>query len=159
MFLFLNQTLPTKTRYEGEDLKIVLREQLNEYGGLIARVRDQISDASDINYRPMDWIWVPAPWHDGRVVLIGDAVHSTTPHLATGAGIAIEDAVVLAEELGKGERLSQAITQFMERRYERCEMVVQTALQLSRMEQDPKVPDHELLALSDKAFSALTAPI
>jgi hypothetical protein len=33
------------------------------------------------------------------VVLIGDAVHATTPHMAAGAMIGMEDAMVLAEEL------------------------------------------------------------
>jgi 2-polyprenyl-6-methoxyphenol hydroxylase-like FAD-dependent oxidoreductase len=37
------------------------------------------------------------------VVLIGDAAHTTTPHLASGAGIAIEDAIVLAEELASDQ--------------------------------------------------------
>jgi 2-polyprenyl-6-methoxyphenol hydroxylase-like FAD-dependent oxidoreductase len=36
-------------------------------------------------------------------VLIGDAAHTTTPHLASGAGIAIEDAIVLAEELASDQ--------------------------------------------------------
>ena len=35
--------------------------------------------------------------HDDRVVLLGDTIHATTPHLASGAGIAVEGAVVLAE--------------------------------------------------------------
>ena len=39
------------------------------------------------------------PWHKGRVVLLGDAVHATTPHLGQGAGMAIEDSIVLADEL------------------------------------------------------------
>ena len=38
---------------------------------------------------------------EGRVVLIGDAVHATTPHLASGACIGIEDAIVLAEEIDR----------------------------------------------------------
>jgi salicylate hydroxylase len=36
-------------------------------------------------------------WHQGRVVVIGDAAHATLPHLGQGANVSIEDAVVLAE--------------------------------------------------------------
>jgi salicylate hydroxylase len=36
-------------------------------------------------------------WVTGRVALLGDACHSTLPFLAQGAGMAIEDAVVLAD--------------------------------------------------------------
>ena len=38
-------------------------------------------------------------WSDGRVTLLGDAAHATTPNLGRGAGEAIEDAVVLASRL------------------------------------------------------------
>ena len=51
--------------------------------------------------RPFEYALQPRPWRVGRVVLIGDAVHATTPHLASGAGMAVEDALVLAEELAR----------------------------------------------------------
>lgn len=40
---------------------------------------------------------------DGRVCLIGDAAHATTPHKGSGAGMAIEDAYIL------GNLISQAL--------------------------------------------------
>ena len=41
----------------------------------------------------------PAKIGEGRVTLIGDAAHPVLPHLAQGAGLAIEDAAVLAARL------------------------------------------------------------
>lgn len=42
----------------------------------------------------------PIPqWSKGRVTLLGDAAHPTLPHLTQGAGMAIEDGVVLAHHL------------------------------------------------------------
>jgi 2-polyprenyl-6-methoxyphenol hydroxylase-like FAD-dependent oxidoreductase len=38
-------------------------------------------------------------WSKGRAVLVGDAIHPTAPFVGQGAGIAIEDGVVLAKEL------------------------------------------------------------
>ena len=39
----------------------------------------------------------PLPtWSKGRVVLLGDACHPMTPYMASGAAMALEDAVVLA---------------------------------------------------------------
>lgn len=38
-------------------------------------------------------------WHSGRVALLGDAAHPILPFLAFGAGLAIEDAVVLGRAL------------------------------------------------------------
>ena len=38
-------------------------------------------------------------WHSGRVALLGDAAHAMTPNLGQGAGMGIEDAIVLTEAL------------------------------------------------------------
>jgi 2-polyprenyl-6-methoxyphenol hydroxylase-like FAD-dependent oxidoreductase len=40
-----------------------------------------------------------AEWVRGRVVLLGDAAHALSPNMGQGAGMAMEDAAVLAEEL------------------------------------------------------------
>ena len=72
-----------------------------------------------IDYRPLANLLVPAPWNRGRVVLIGDAVHATTPHLASGAGIGIESAIVLAEEIGRARDSPSALDAFHARRFER----------------------------------------
>ncbi|GJE95033.1 FAD/NAD(P)-binding domain-containing protein [Phanerochaete sordida] len=40
-------------------------------------------------------------WHNGRVVLIGDAAHPTSPHLGQGANQSFEDAGLLADLLAE----------------------------------------------------------
>ena len=40
-------------------------------------------------------------WHDGRLVLIGDAAHATGPVWAQGVAMALEDALVLGELLAR----------------------------------------------------------
>ena len=40
-------------------------------------------------------------WYKGRIVLLGDARHSVSPLTGMGAGMALEDAFVLADELAK----------------------------------------------------------
>ena len=40
-------------------------------------------------------------WGEGRAVLLGDSVHAMTPNIGQGAGMAMEDAAVLAEELAQ----------------------------------------------------------
>jgi salicylate hydroxylase len=47
------------------------------------------------------------PWSQGSVALLGDAVHAMLPFAAQGAGMAIEDAAVLAEHLA-GEASASA---------------------------------------------------
>ena len=43
-------------------------------------------------------------WSHGAVLLIGDAPHATSPNMAQGAAMALEDAIVLSECLNRGRR-------------------------------------------------------
>ena len=52
-------------------------------------------DDDAVVYRPVENVLVPPPWHRGRMVLIGDAAHATSPHCGQGAAQAIEDGIVL----------------------------------------------------------------
>ena len=59
-------------------------------------------------------------WSSGAVVLLGDAVHPTTPNLGQGGCLAIEDAVVLARCVHKySSNLSDALRRFASLRYPR----------------------------------------
>jgi len=106
-----------------------VRNLLKDFGGDMARVRDGITDQSSIVQRPFEYAFQPLPWHKGRVVLIGDAVHATTAHLASGAGIAVEDALVLSEELARaGGDVERGLAAFEDRRFERCKFVVESSV-------------------------------
>lgn len=111
-----------------------LRNILANFGGLIGDIRDRLGPESVIVYRPLKTIFMPAPWYKGRVVLIGDAVHAMTPHLASGAGCAIEDAIVLAHELQAVDNLEAALAFFMTRRFERCRDIFETSIKIGEME-------------------------
>jgi len=89
---------------------------------------------SQIIYRPLEGLLMPCPWFTGRAVLIGDAVHATTPHLASGACIGIEDAIVLADELAHHDDIPAALAAFEGRRWERCRMVVENSARLGEIE-------------------------
>ncbi|KLN55564.1 FAD-dependent monooxygenase [Variovorax paradoxus] len=60
-----------------------------------------------------------------RVALVGDAAHPMVPYLAQGAGMAIEDAVALAEALGQGDAadVPAAFTRYAEARWQRNALV------------------------------------
>jgi len=83
---------------------------------------------------------MPSPWFEGRVVLIGDAAHATTPHLASGAGMAIEDGLVLVEELAAQATVPEALDRFMQRRFERCRLVIENSVELGRLEMEHGSP-------------------
>jgi len=65
-----------------------------------------------------------ASWHRGRVVLIGDAAHATTPNLGQGANQAIESAFVVAQALAN-EELSAALTNYERIRMPKAHWVTQ----------------------------------
>jgi 2-polyprenyl-6-methoxyphenol hydroxylase-like FAD-dependent oxidoreductase len=62
---------------------------------------------------------VHRPWVRGRVVLVGDAAHAMSPNMAQGVGMAVEDALVLAETIAAGRPLED----FEARRRPRVEFV------------------------------------
>jgi 2-polyprenyl-6-methoxyphenol hydroxylase-like FAD-dependent oxidoreductase len=113
-----------------EERPAKMRELLQVFGGVVAEVRDQITDPDKVDVRKLYWLVMPRPWYRGRVLLIGDAAHSTTPQLAMGGAIALEDGIVLGELLASESDLPTALEKFMERRYERCKMVVENSVQL-----------------------------
>lgn len=71
----------------------------------------------------------------GNVVLIGDAAHATTPNMGQGACQAIEDAVVLADELGRHPEPAEAFAAFEQRRKKRVHFVVNTSWRLGKLAQ------------------------
>jgi 2-polyprenyl-6-methoxyphenol hydroxylase-like FAD-dependent oxidoreductase len=64
-----------------------------------------------------------ASWGKGRVVLIGDAAHASSPSMAEGACMAMEDALVLAEAVAVTRDIDAAIAAYMARRGERVAWV------------------------------------
>ncbi len=69
----------------------------------------------------------------GRVALLGDAAHPMVPYLAQGAGMAIEDASVLAQELfdndgGQARTVQERLGRYAQRRWQRNAQVQARAI-------------------------------
>ena len=125
-----------------DELRTILRGHLAPFGGSVGWMRDQMTDATWINYRPLEAAIQPAPWHSGRVVLVGDAAHATTPHLASGAGMAVEDALVLTDELAvDGRSVAEGLAAYTARRFERCRDVVETSVAVGALQLAHGSPD------------------
>jgi 2-polyprenyl-6-methoxyphenol hydroxylase-like FAD-dependent oxidoreductase len=135
MYMFVTEERAVNERVPDEQLVPQLQALLAPFPAqLLQDVRASLGPGSSIVYRPIEGLLVPQPWSRGRVVLIGDAVHATTPHLASGAGIGIEDAIVLAEELGRAGEVGESLQRFEARRWERCRMVVENSRRLGEIE-------------------------
>jgi 2-polyprenyl-6-methoxyphenol hydroxylase-like FAD-dependent oxidoreductase len=160
MYMFLLHPAATNPWIDPQDQPQKLYEAMDGFGGFVPQIRETVrsSNAHTINYRPFEVILHPAPWYRGRVVLIGDAAHATTPHLASGAGMAIEDGIVLVEEIQATTELEEALDKFMSRRFERCRRVIENSVQLGQIEMS-----HGSLAehtrLMSEALATLRQPI
>ena len=124
----------------------------------MADLRDQITDSSLVIYRPLKALLMPAPWYRGRVLLIGDAAHATTPHLGQGAAQAVEDGVVLGELLPRDEPVADLLEGFMRRRFERCKFIFEGSLQLGEWDMHP-TPDADRAGLIRKMLDVMAQPI
>lgn len=157
-YVLLVQSEPGNPRHPQEKLAEIFRGRLASCSGIVAELRDQITDSSQVVYRPLQTIFVPAPWYKGRVILIGDAAHATTPHLGQGAAQAIEDAVVLGQLMGSETSLDAVFTKFMQRRYERCRFICESSQQIGEWEQRP-VPGADAMTLTRKMLEVVAQPI
>jgi 2-polyprenyl-6-methoxyphenol hydroxylase-like FAD-dependent oxidoreductase len=123
MYLFLVTPEPHHARFDRATYPDMLRERLAPFGGPPAWIRDNLTDESDVVYSPLSEIILPTPWHKNRVLICGDAAHACTPHITQGAAMALEDAVVLADELAEDRDLDAALIAFGERRFPRAKFV------------------------------------
>ncbi len=149
---------PGNPRFPRDTLAAEFRSRLEGYGGVLASIREQITAASQVIYRPLETLFMPAPWYRGRLLLIGDAAHATTPHLGQGAALAVEDAVVLGEELARAVPLERALSVFMERRHLRARALCEASLQLGQWEMNP-TPDADPDGLRAQTLQLAAQPI
>jgi 2-polyprenyl-6-methoxyphenol hydroxylase-like FAD-dependent oxidoreductase len=63
------------------------------------------------------------PWAAGRVLLIGDAAHATSPNMASGAAMAFEDSLVLSTLIASGRGVAQVIDEYSAQRAPRVRWV------------------------------------
>jgi 2-polyprenyl-6-methoxyphenol hydroxylase-like FAD-dependent oxidoreductase len=143
-----------KTDVTQEQARDLLRGVLAAYPApYLRRLGDLLSEDHSIVTRPWESFWLDT-WHTGRVVLIGDAVHATAPYLPAGAGMALIDSVVLAEEISESGTLADGLAAFQHRRRDRAKLVVDTSVEVTRLrrDNDPRATELITAALATLAL-------
>ena len=74
-------------------------------------------------------------WGRGRVTLLGDSAHPTTPNLGQGACLAMEDAVCLAASLAEARDVEEALQHYERVRYPRTTAITKDSWQLGKIGQ------------------------
>ena len=158
MYMYVTTPEPGNPRYPREGLAAAMRAKLSGHAPLLQELAEQITDDAGVVYRPLEGMMMRGPWHKGRVVLLGDAVHATTPHLGQGAGMAIEDSLVLAEEIAGHNTPEEAFTAFRARRFERCRYIVEKSLEICRGQLGKGPPVDNAIATAEM-FKLTAQPI
>lgn len=136
MYMLIVTAEPGNPRLGGDGMAEAMRQRLETFSGPIDDLKPLITDPAGVVYRPMETMLLPAPWMKGRTLLIGDAAHSTTPHLAQGAAIAIEDAVLIGELMGRDAPVPALLDEFMARRFARAKHVIDSSVQIGEWEME-----------------------
>lgn len=120
-FVMLSAVCPPGQADTVETRRERLHMHARHFDAAVHDVIDRLEDMASVY--ATDFTWVPmGSWHNGRVVIIGDARHGLSPVGGMGANLALEDASVLADELGRANgpaAIPLALERFAERRNKR----------------------------------------
>ena len=136
MYIFITEVRPTHEHIDPAQWADIMAKLIKPFPDPFVQklIPDLYSENARIDYRPLHNLLLPVPWNNGRIILIGDSVAATTPHLASGACIGIESGIVLADEIANNDDLQTALNAFHKRRFERCKMVVENSARLAEIE-------------------------
>jgi 2-polyprenyl-6-methoxyphenol hydroxylase-like FAD-dependent oxidoreductase len=97
-------------------------ELFADFGGLMAAAIREVKHPRELAFG-VDGLVELDQWHRGHAVVIGDAAHAALPSMAQGASMAIEDALILAQQLRHCDSLESALLAFESRRRPRVSLV------------------------------------
>ncbi|MET8349323.1 MULTISPECIES: FAD-dependent monooxygenase [unclassified Micromonospora] len=116
-------------------------------------------DASTLHAGPNQEVVLDS-WSRGPVLLIGDAAHATSPNMAQGAAMALEDAIVLAESLAAAGSIAEALHGYETRRRPRTDWVLsQTHRRDKATGLSPALRDLVLRRLGEQMFRSNYGPL
>jgi 2-polyprenyl-6-methoxyphenol hydroxylase-like FAD-dependent oxidoreductase len=157
MYVFHIRPEASDAIFEREDYADLFKARLAQYGSYVADVAASLDANSDIVFSPIEPILVPWPWFRGRVVIGGDAAHTSPPHLTQGAAMAAEDGLVLAREMLTGEGPVEArLLRYSQARYARSAFVYSFSYQWMLDEQSVRTPADLAAARAELAMNAST---
>jgi 2-polyprenyl-6-methoxyphenol hydroxylase-like FAD-dependent oxidoreductase len=115
---------------EKAELRRIFRDWHAPIPAIIEATNESAILRNDILDRP-----VLSQWGVGRVTLLGDAAHPMTPNLGQGACQAIEDAVVLANNLRESQDTASALRAYEAQRIPRATRIVNHSRRIGRIGQ------------------------
>lgn len=154
VFVLCRPKRPQNGLADWEEVKRLMENFHGDFDGL----RESITASTFLNFQEIEWIFVDAPWHQGRVIALGEAVHAVPPLIAQGAAQCVEDSLVLAEYVTQKGDLEQQFAEFYARRIPRIKGVVDASLLLAKWEQNPGTPDADPPRVMFESLQSLVTP-
>jgi 2-polyprenyl-6-methoxyphenol hydroxylase-like FAD-dependent oxidoreductase len=143
----------------GEDRHEALGQLFSGYAEPVPTLLDSVPERDLVHRSTIEEVALDS-WVRGRVVLVGDAAHATSPNMAEGAAMALEDALVLAECLHRQQATPAALSDFEARRRPRTDWVrAQTHRRDHTRYLPPKIRDNVLRLLGRRIFHANYRPL
>lgn len=99
-----------------------LRERFASFADIVQEYLAALESDSDVHCSAIEWL-EEERWCTGRVVLVGDAAHASSPMMGQGGSLAVEDAVVLADSLRAADSVERALDDYVVRRSPRVRWV------------------------------------
>lgn len=112
-----------RTPPKGEDVIDRLAELLAGFAAPVPAILHTLGPGSVVHVAPIEEVTLDG-WSRGPVLLIGDAAHATSPNMAEGAAMALEDGLVLADCLASGQAIAETVVNFQARRHPRTRWVL-----------------------------------
>ena len=109
-----------------------LRQRFTTFGPRVAAYLAALERDDEVICSAMEWMEL-GNIHAGRVVLVGDAAHASSPMMGQGGCMAMEDACVLAEELRLAATVEDALASYVRRRKPRVEWVQRQSMGLANL--------------------------
>jgi FAD-dependent urate hydroxylase len=109
-----------------------LRKRFATFGGRVEEYLTSLERDDQVICSAMEGIELDK-WHRGRVVLVGDAAHASSPMMGQGGCMAMEDACILAEELRVSDCVEGALASYVARRTPRVKWVQEQSMALAEI--------------------------
>jgi len=133
------------------------RESFADFADPVPRLLDEAT--SQAYFAPIEEVVSPT-WIAGHVVLIGDAAHATSPNMAQGAAMAVEDALVLTDMLTADQPMDQALAGYEHRRKARVAWVQEQTHRRDRTRNlAPMVRNITLRLAAERIFRSNYGPL
>ena len=126
VYWFATNNQPAGEKSTGEQRKAKLLSRFKDWHDPIPHLLE-LTPADSILQNDISDISPFASWTQGRVTLLGDSAHATTPNMGQGACMAIESVYVLGRSLKEEAELGSALKRYESKRHARTAWVTNTS--------------------------------